>query len=198
MGKLIIIIKKIKGLFETKKPILSPPFFTKDILLGDVFEIGDYTYGHPKVKYWNNETKLKIGKFCSIADDVIIILGGNHRIDWISTYPFDVLPKLFPKSLSIKGHPSSKGDIIIGNDVWIGHSAILLSGITIADGAVVAAGAVVNKNIGSYEVWGGNPVKFIRKRFSEEIIQQLLREKWWNWTIENINNNINNLCSEPK
>jgi len=159
------------------------------------YDIGDYTYGNPKILFPNGEAALKIGKFCSIADGVTIFLGGNHRTDWISTYPFNVV---FNDDLScseIKGHPSTKGDVIIGNDVWIGSYVTILSGVTIGDGAVIAANAVISKNVGKYEIWGGNPAKMIRMRFTDLEIQILERVRWWDWGIDKIKRNSHLLCS---
>lgn len=159
------------------------------------YSIGDYTYGTPTVLMPSDGAVLEIGKFCSIANGVIIFLGGNHRTDWISTYPFNSFPREFPEAVGIKGHPSSKGSVIIGNDVWIGTNVMILSGVTISDGAVIAAGAVITKNIGPYEIWAGNPAKCIRKRFSDEEIAGLLKIKWWDWPIEKVRNHTDLLCN---
>lgn len=172
-----------------------PSRFTKDILIDENFHIGDYTYGSPIIHFKNKETKLVIGKFCSIAKNVSIFLGGNHRVDWISTYPFNDLPPFSEKFNHIKGHPSSKGDVVIGNDVWIGFNAIILSGVTIGNGAVIAAGSVVTKNIGDYEIWGGNPAKLIKTRFEKDKIDFLNSLEWWNWELSMIEKNAETLCS---
>lgn len=190
---MIAQLKKIyRSVFHSQKPM---PFFTKDIFIGEQYHIGDYTYGNPKVLFDSSGAHLKIGKFCSISVGVEIFLGGNHRIDWISTYPFNSLPKYFPEGNKIKGHPATNGDVIIGNDVWIGKNATIMSGVTIGDGAVIAANAVVVKDIGDYEVWGGNPARLIKKRFDEPTIQKLKAARWWDWQIDKIKNNIDKLCS---
>jgi acetyltransferase-like isoleucine patch superfamily enzyme len=188
------IIKKIKNKFRSQK--VTESFFTKDIFRNKNFSIGDYTYGKPTILFENDKTNLIIGNFCSIAANVTIFLGGNHRIDWITTYPFNELNNYFPDAYFVKGHPSSKGDVIIGNDVWIGRNVVIMSGITIGDGAVIAAGALVSKSIGDYEVWGGNPATFIKKRFDDDKIKDLKILKWWDWDINKIKNNIPNLCSD--
>lgn len=193
MKRIIGLIKKILKK-ESKKDSFKP-FFTKDIFKGKKYEIGEYTYGHPEVLFENEDSNLIIGKFCSIADNVTIFLGGNHRMDWVTTYPFSALRKYFPEAAHIKGHPDTKGDVIIGNDVWIGRNVIIMSGVTIGDGAVIAAGSVVSKNVGEYEVWGGNPAVLMKKRFDEEIIKKLLDLKWWDWDIDKINKNVHFLCS---
>lgn len=170
--------------------------YTKDLLVGSLFEIGDYTYGCPNVMYWDESTRLHIGRFCSIADGVTILLGGNHRMDWVTTYPFNVLFEPFPNADNIKGHPATKGDVWIGNDVWIGHGATILSGVHIGDGAVIGAEAIVTKDVSPYSVVVGNPAKEIMKRFNEETIKALLEIKWWEWDEDKINNEIELLCSD--
>jgi acetyltransferase-like isoleucine patch superfamily enzyme len=187
------IISRIKRFYNPPKPQL--PFYTKDIFSDKNFEIGAYTYGNPKILFENEETKLVIGKFCSIADEVTIFLGGNHRGDWITTYPFSAFKEDFPEASGIIGHPATKGDVEIGNDVWIGRNVVIMSGVTIGDGVIIAAGAVVSKNIGDYEIWGGNPAKLLKKRFDEEKIKQLKKLKWWNWDIDEIRQKTHLLCS---
>lgn len=145
--------------------------------------------------HWGEKSTLKIGKFCSIADGVTIFLGGNHRIDWITTYPFNVLNNDFPNASSVIGHPSTKGDVIIGNDVWIGKGASIMSGVSVGDGAVIAANSTITKNVSPYEIVGGNPAKHIRFRFPDNTIQKLLQIKWWDWEIELINRKVKTLCA---
>jgi len=146
-------------------------------------ECGRGSYGHPKIIRWGSETKLKIGNYCSIADDVVILLGGEHHAEWITTFPFNVLMLEFNH---ISDSPNTKGDIIIGNDVWLGYGSIIRSGVTIGDGAVIGAGAVVAKDIEPYAIVAGNPVQLIRKRFDDETIKWLLEIKWWDWPEEKI------------
>jgi acetyltransferase-like isoleucine patch superfamily enzyme len=193
MKILKIIINKITTFINTPKPSL---FYTKDIFKDSKFEIGDYTYGRPTVLFDSQEANLIIGKFCSIADGVTIFLGGNHRTDWITTYPFNVLSTYFPEGKGIKGHPATKGDVTIGNDVWIGLNVTIMSGVSIGDGAVIAACSVVSKNIGDYEIWGGNPSRLLKKRFDDHTIKELQDLKWWNWEISIIRQNLPNLCSD--
>lgn len=170
-------------------------FYTKDIINDINIKVGDFTYGAPKILKWNKNSFLEIGKFCSIAEGVKIFLDGNHHTDWITTYPFSVLNKSFPKGVNIKGHPTSNGPVFIGNDVWIGSGSIILSGVKIGDGAVIGANTVVSKDIPPYTIVAGNPVKIIRKRFEDEIIDKLLIIQWWNWPIEKINSEVKDLCS---
>ncbi|OQB29173.1 MAG: Streptogramin A acetyltransferase [Bacteroidetes bacterium ADurb.Bin174] len=184
------LIKKIFKKKEIKEVTTEPPFFTKDVYNNLPYIIGDYTYGKPIVLHWGEKANLYIGKFCSIADNVTIFLGGNHRTDWVSTYPFNVLTDFFPEAGEITGHPSTKGDVIIGNDVWIGHGATILSGVKIGDGAVVGAGAVVTKDVLPYEIVAGNPAKHIKMRFNEEQVSKLLDIKWWDWPVDKIKLNV--------
>jgi acetyltransferase-like isoleucine patch superfamily enzyme len=153
------------------------------------YVIGEYTYGQPTVLYGRNEGggQLTIGKFCSIADGVVILLGGNHRADWVSTYPFGLITD---EAKQIPGHPATKGDVNIGNDVWLGHQSLILSGVTISDGAVVAARAVVTKNVPPYAIVAGNPARIVRSRFSPETIERLLRIRWWDWDLAKINQQL--------
>ena len=159
-------------------------------------KIGKYSYGEPKIFFDNPETKYIIGNFCSIADNVKFYLGGNHRTDWITTYPFGHINQNIFNQFNGLGHPSSKGDIIIGNDVWIGANVNIMSGVIIPDGVVIANNSHVVKNVDkAYCIIGGNPAKFIKLRFSEEQIKKLLEIQWWNWDDQKINDNSTMLCS---
>ena len=132
--------------------------------------VGRKTYGSLNVTDNSpSGTRLIIGSYCSIAPGVQFLLGGEHRIDSISTFPFKV------KCFGCEREAGSKGDIIIGDDVWIGTNAIICSGVKIGQGAVVAAGAIVTKDVDSYAVVGGNPAKLIRYRFDERILDMLLK-----------------------
>lgn len=143
------------------------------------YEIGRGTYGSDlRILRRKDGATLKIGAFCSIAAGVQIFLGGEHRIDWVTTYPFNVL---WHSANHIKGHPKTKGDVEIGNDVWIGQEAVILSGVKIGDGAVVGVRAVVTANVPPYAVVAGNPARVLKKRFDDMTIQRLLNSKWWNW-----------------
>ena len=155
--------------------------------------IGRGTYGTPQVNTWGEGTILTIGAFCSFAPGVQIFLGGEHRTDWVTTYPFNVLWKAGD---GIKGHPKTKGDVKIGNDVWIGSEAIIMSGVIIGDGAVVGTRAVVVTDIPPYTIAVGNPARIIRKRFNEEIIKRLLEVAWWNWENSRIEKALPLLLSD--
>lgn len=178
------LLRKIQFL---KQFLLRLPFKIRSNI-----EIGDYTYGTPKVYPWSGGAKLKIGKFCSISNNVTIFTGGGHRYDWVSTYPFNVLWK---EASHIKGNPVSRGPVIIGNDVWIGYGATILDGVKIGDGAVIGTNALVTKDVPPYAIVGGNPAKIIKYRFDEKKIGELLEMKWWDWDERDIRENIGNLLS---
>ncbi len=182
----------------------------RHITAGDYSYYSGYYYGKPFedcVMYLdemdNNRDpstidRLIIGKFCSIATGVKFMMGGTqgHNYDWIAAYPLDEFDDDFDGYTNVapKAH-KLKGDTVIGNDVWIGAEALIMPGIHISDGAVIAARTVVTKNVGPYEIWGGNPGKIIKKRFSEEHIAKLLEIKWWNWDLETLKHNLSLLRS---
>ncbi len=147
------------------------------------YSIGRASYGRLKVIDFGEGATLKVGAFCSFAVGVQVMLGGNHRPDWTTTYPFSARGRRFAH---IQGHPVSRGDVLIGNDVWIGHEALILSGVTIGDGAVVGARSVVSRDVPPYGVVAGNPARLIRYRFSPEVVERLLSIKWWNWADSRI------------
>ncbi|MDH5358626.1 MAG: CatB-related O-acetyltransferase [Gammaproteobacteria bacterium] len=157
------------------------------------YQIGRGTYGIPRVRARDDGATLKIGSYTSIATDVEILLGGEHRIDWVTTYPFNVLSE---EGKGINGHPKTKGDVVIGSDVWIGTGSTILSGVTIGDGAVIGAKSVVVKDVPSYSIFAGNPASLIKTRFSHEIIRQLMDIKWWNWSDDEIRAAIPFLLSD--
>ena len=133
--------------------------------------------------------KLIIGKFTQIANGVqLITSSANHQMDGFSTYPFAVFGK--PWSSSYEPKWPNKGDTVIGNDVWIGHEALIMPAVSIGDGAIIASRSVVTKDVPPYSIVAGNPAKVIRQRFDDKTIATLLEIKWWDWPIERINQNI--------
>jgi acetyltransferase-like isoleucine patch superfamily enzyme len=149
----------------------------------NAYEIGEGTYGRPDIRFYDDGATLKIGNYCSIAGDVTILLGGEHHHDWVSNYPFSIHSD---GAGELPGYPMTKGDVIIGNDVWIGYDALILSGVKIGDGAVIAARALVNKDVEPYSIVGGVPAKHLRYRFSAETIKALQEIAWWNWSAAEI------------
>lgn len=158
--------------------------------------VGKHTYGveHIKIKYAREDINLTIGKFCSIADNITIYQAGDHHADWITTYPFSH-KEIFDKSPKTN-HATTRGDIIIGNDVWIGDNVTIMSGVQIGDGAIIGANSHVISNIKPYSVVGGNPAQLYYFRFRQIIIEELLKIRWWDWPEEKINENTLILCSD--
>ncbi len=178
--------------------------FLKNIIKNPNIIVGDYTYYddfddienfEKNVKYHFDfiGDKLIIGKFCMIASGVNFIMNGaNHLTNAITAYPFAIFGSGWEKAMDNKSYPQ-KGDINIGNDVWIGHNATIMAGVTIGDGAIIAANSTVVKDVEPYAIVGGNPAQEIRKRFSADKIEKLLDIKWWDWEIEKITENVQNL-----
>jgi acetyltransferase-like isoleucine patch superfamily enzyme len=158
------------------------------------YTIGIGTYGHPSVLEWGQDGRLAIGNYCSIAKEVVILLGGEHRSDWVSSYPFQTLWQ-GDRDERRADDCNSKGDVVIGNDVWIGRKAMLLSGVSIGNGAVIGAGAVVAKDVPAYAIAVGNPARVVRYRFSPDQISALLSIAWWDWPPEKIRASLSTLMS---
>lgn len=187
--------------------------YLKNVIKDPTIEVGEYTtyddfandprdfernnvlYHYPEC----NHDKLKIGKFCSIACGAKFIFNAaNHSLGSLSTYPFPIFFEewgLNPDTESISTAWDNKGDITIGNDVWIGYEAVIMSGVTVGDGAIIGTRAVVTKDVPPYTVVGGVPAKPIKKRFSEETVRELLNLKWWDWDEERIRKNISAIKS---
>jgi len=143
--------------------------FPGDIFPIDKVEVGKFSYGKLNVHYFGSENEyLKIGDFVSIAEGVQFILGGNHKFNSMTTFPFKV------EFMNYKVEAFSKGPIAICNDVWIGMNAMILSGVTVNQGAVIAAGSVITKDVPAYAIVGGNPARVIKYRFDDKVIQKLL------------------------
>lgn len=182
------------------KSVISNP----NIIIGDytmyndfVREPKDFEKNNVLYQYQINQDKLIIGKFCSIACGAKFIFNSaNHSLSSLSTYPFPIFFEEW--NLDVKDITKAwdnKGNIIIGNDVWIGYEAVILAGVTIGDGAVIGTRAVVTKDVPPYTIVGGVPAKPIRKRFTQEMIDFLLKIKWWNWSEERIRQHITDIQS---
>lgn len=179
--------------------------YLKNVITDSSIEIGDYTMYNDFVNdprdfeknnvlyhYPINHDRLIIGRFCSIGCGARFLFNSaNHTVSSLSTYPF---PLFFEEwgleKENVTDSWDNKGDIIVGNDVWIGYEAVIMAGVTIGDGAIIGARAVVTKDVPPYTVVGGMPAKAIRKRYSQEIISVLSELKWWNWPEKRIAQNI--------
>lgn len=139
--------------------------------------------------------KLIIGRYCSIGSGAVFMMAGNqgHRNDWISTFPFFYIDN--ENFADAEDGFQRAGDTIVGNDVWIGSEAMIMSGVKIGDGAIIASRAVVTKDVAPYEVVGSNPAKHIKFRFSESEIAMLLEMQWWDWSESLIKGGMKHLCS---
>ncbi|MBO6534536.1 MAG: CatB-related O-acetyltransferase [Muricauda sp.] len=183
--------------------------FLKNLVNNPNIIVGDYTYYDDFDDVSNFEKNVKyhfdfigdrliIGKFCMIASGATFIMnGGNHLTEATSAYPFAIFGGAWQDAMKGKSYPT-KGDTVIGNDVWIGHDATIMPGVQIGHGAIIATKAVVTKNVEPYTIVGGNPAKEIKKRFSEDSIARLLEMKWWDWDLEKITQNVAKLTSNPE
>lgn len=172
-------------------------------------EIGDYSYystvsespenfyNHIEHHYEFLGDKLIIEKFCAIAEGITFIMNGaNHKMDGITTYPFNIFGNGWEKVTPEVEELPIKGDTVIGNDVWIGQNVTIMPGVTIGNGAIIATDSTVVKDVEPYSIYGGNPAKFIKKRFSEEKIEFLEELQWWDWEEEKIFNSLEKLTSD--
>lgn len=171
------------------------PPTTADLVRNGVVRVGRHTYPPipPIVHHVGDAGRVTIGAFTSIANGCAIFTGGEHIPEWVTTYPLRIfmdLPGKYEDSL-----PWSKGDVSIGNDVWLGFRSVVLSGVTIGDGAIVAAGAIVTSDVPPYAVVAGIPAKVIRYRFSSYQIERLREVAWWNWDDATIRERCADLSS---
>lgn len=182
--------------------------FIKNVITAPNITVGDYTYYDDAVdptdfeknnvlfNYPEFGDRLIIGKFCQIASGTKFIMGAaNHRISSVTTYPFNVFGGVWEENTPphMEQLPR-KGDTVIGNDVWIGRESVIMPGIKIGDGAIVAAYSIVTKDVPPYAVHGGNPAKFIKMRFDDELIALLLRFRWWDLEPEKLADILPLLC----
>lgn len=182
--------------------------YIKNVIKNPNIIVGDYTYyddingaenfeKHVTHHYPFIGDKLIIGKFCAIAKGVEFVMNGaNHRMNCASTYPFYIMGGDWGNALApVTKELPLKGDTVVGNDVWIGQNTTILPGVHIGDGAIIGLNSVVASDVPPYTIVAGNPAKIIRKRFDDELIDLLLKLKWWNKSIEEINNLIPLLSS---
>ena len=177
------MLKRLLRSFYHKVLADQEPYFMAENKKYSGYQIGVGTYGWPEILYYDAGATLKIGNYCSIAPGVRILLGGEHHVEYVTTYPFSLL---LDEAKNLPGYPYSKGDVIIGNDVWIGQDAMILSGVCIGDGAVVAGRSVVTRDVAPYSVVAGDPARHIKFRFSQDTIDALLGIAWWNWPASEI------------
>ncbi len=158
-----------------------------------IITIGRRTISNAQVHHRDGDgSRVIVGAFSGIAESHLFT-GSEHRIDWITTYPLRARMGL-PNAA--EDGPYSKGDIVIGSDVWVGYGAIIVSGVTIGNGAVVGAGAVVTKDVRPYAIVVGNPAREIRRRFTDDEVDALQRIAWWDWSDEKIAENADLICSD--
>lgn len=159
---------------------------------GERIYVGKGTYGGINAFCYDDTHSLRIGNYCSIAEEVVFLLSSEHKTNNISTFPYKV------KFMGVQEEAGSKGDIIVEDDVWIGYGTLIMSGVHIGQGAVIAAGSVVTKDIPAYAVAGGTPAKIIKYRFSPEMIKELLKVDYGKLTETMVKEHINELYTELK
>ena len=189
-------LKDYKGLLFLKNSIQA-----KNIFIGDYTYFDDARNGPENFEKYNvlyhydfSKVKLVIGKFCAIAAETRFLMGGDHKLDAISGYPFPVFGQGW-EHVYDPFASSSKGDIIVGNDVWFGYNSLIKNGVTIGHGAIVAAKAVVVKDVPAYAVVAGNPAKVVKMRFDDPTIERLIQIAWWDWDIQKITKYLPLICS---
>ena len=158
---------------------------------------GTYFDRHVNIITWSDQYKVHLGKYNSIGRDCNFFLHANHRADWVTTTSQllgPVTPEIADMHMNM-GHPTCKGDIHVGNDVWIGATSTIMSGITIGDGAIIGAGSMVTKDVPPFAIVAGNPSKIVKYRFTEEQIEKLLQISWWDWEEDKIKDNAMSMWS---
>ena len=190
------VIHPING--YDKEIYIKPTITDPNIIVGDFSYIADTDFeSHVTHLYDFIGDKLIIGKFCQIASGVEFIMNGaNHQMNAVTTFPFYTLEGWDMEPPSMDDLPL-KGDTVIGNDVWIGQNAVILPGVHIGDGAIIGANSIVGSDVEPYTIVAGNPAKVVRKRFNDELIDLLLSFRWWDKSIDEINDLIPILtCSD--
>ncbi|MGQ0564417.1 MAG: CatB-related O-acetyltransferase [Gemmobacter sp.] len=154
--------------------------------------VGEHSYGRVKIR--GTGRGLTIGRYCSIAAGLTVFLGGQHRTDFVTTYPFNRIDT-WPDAKDITGHPFQRGPVNIGNDVWFGADVTIVQGVTIGDGAIIGGSAIVAKDVAPYAIHVGNPARFVRYRFDEATVAALLDIRWWDWPDEKVARATHDLMS---
>lgn len=183
-------------------PDIARTVLLKPLVKNPQIEVGEYTYyddpfhaeefERRNVLYNFGAEKLVIGRYCALAEGVRFIMSGaNHRTDGVSTFPFTIFGGVWgEKTLDIALGAESRGDTVVGNDVWIGYQALIMPGVHIGNGAIIASGSVVVSDVPAYGVVGGNPAKLLKKRYSDSEIELLERIAWWDWPVEKVTEHV--------
>jgi len=172
----------------------------KNVVTSPFIEVGDFTYYHDfedvraferkNVLYhypYVNHDRLRIGRYCSIASGANFLFnGGNHKSAAFANFPFAIFPELFEHEFPVQSGWDNKGDIVIGNDVWIGYQALVMAGVTIGDGARIGSRAIVTRDVAPYAVVAGSPAREVKRRFPAEVIAKLQKLAWWDWEPEKV------------
>ncbi len=191
---------------DTRHPIpgVDRTGFLKPFITRPNIVVGDYTYyDDPRgPEHFESNVlyhfdfigdRLIIGKYCSIAAETKFIMnGGNHPTTWLTTYPFPIFGQGWEAAMPASW--PTRGDTVVGHDVWIGYRTVIMPGVTIGDGAIVATGSVVTKDVPAYAIVGGNPATVIRSRYDDATIARLLAVRWWDWDRAKVTRHVRALC----
>ena len=180
--------------------------FLKPLVTSEKIEVGDYTYyddpheptawEERNVLYAYGPERLVIGRYCALAEGVRFVMGGaNHAIHGPSTFPFGIFGGDWADTMDLVMSAPSRGDTVVGNDVWLGYRAVVMPGVTIGDGAIVAAGSVVTADVRPYAIAGGNPARELRRRYDDADVDRLLRAAWWDWPVELVTHHARTIMS---
>ncbi|GAA0529812.1 CatB-related O-acetyltransferase [Saccharopolyspora thermophila] len=193
------------------RPELTTVTFLSTVVTSPLIEVGDYTYYDDpagaeefetrNVLYNHGPARLRIGRFCALATGARFIMpAANHPMIGCSTYPFTLFGGDWADAtLDIATSLPTKGDTVVGNDVWIGRDATIMPGVRIGDGAIIATGAVVTSDVPAYGIAAGNPARVIRRRFYDDDVALLQRIAWWDWPIATITTHVRTIMAgQPK
>lgn len=177
--------------------------FLKTVVSGDNIKVGDYTYyddPHAPGKFQEKNVlyhldfvgdRLEIGRFCALASGTTFIMNGaNHRLDGPSTFPFPIFGGAWAEHMDLLGGLPTKGDTIVGHDVWFGYQSTIMPGVKIGHGSIIASKSVVTKDVPPFAVVAGNPAKVVSMRFDEKTVDRLLAVAWWHWPIEHVTSHV--------